>query len=53
MNEIIHEEVKKVNKQLAGYKQIKRFHIRRKEFEKTTTQKIKRYKAKQENSSEE
>jgi long-chain acyl-CoA synthetase len=39
----IAEEVEKTNKQLAAYKQIKRFYIREKEFEKTTTQKIKRY----------
>ncbi len=39
----IDEEIKKTNKQLTGYKQIKRFYIRDQEFEKTTTQKIKRY----------
>ncbi|MCF8242072.1 MAG: AMP-binding protein [Melioribacteraceae bacterium] len=43
---IIDEEIKLVNKQLAGYKQIKKFYIRENEFEKTTTQKIKRYLAK-------
>ncbi len=43
MNKLIAEEVKKANKNLAGYKQIKKFHIRDSEFEKTTTQKIKRY----------
>jgi len=36
-------EIEKVNKQLASYKQIKKFVIRETEFEKTTTQKIKRY----------
>lgn len=36
-------EVKAVNKQLAGYKQIKKYYIRENEFEKTTTQKIKRH----------
>jgi long-chain acyl-CoA synthetase len=36
-------EIDKTNKQLTGYKQIKKFHIRENEFEKTTTQKIKRY----------
>lgn len=41
----IAEEVEKTNKQLASYKQIKKFYIREKEFEKTTTQKIKRYAA--------
>lgn len=40
---VISEEVKKINKQLSGYKQIKKFYIQEKEFEKTTTQKIKRY----------
>ncbi len=39
----IASEIEKVNKQLASYKQIKNFDIRENEFEKTTTQKIKRY----------
>ena len=39
----IASEIEKVNKQLASYKQIKKFDIRENEFEKTTTQKIKRY----------
>uniref|UniRef100_A0A832G873 Long-chain fatty acid--CoA ligase n=1 Tax=Ignavibacterium album TaxID=591197 RepID=A0A832G873_9BACT len=43
VNNIISEEIKKVNKELANYKQIKKFYIRETEFEKTTTQKIKRY----------
>ena len=43
MNKVIAEEIDKTNKQLAGYKQIKKFRIRENEFEKTTTQKIKRY----------
>jgi long-chain acyl-CoA synthetase len=43
INEVITEEVEKTNKQLSGYKQIKKFYIRETEFEKTTTQKIKRY----------
>lgn len=41
--ETISKEIETANKQLASYKRIKRFHIRDKEFEKTTTQKIKRY----------
>jgi long-chain acyl-CoA synthetase len=41
--DIISEAVKETNKQLPNYKQIKKFFIREKEFEKTTTQKIKRY----------
>lgn len=39
----IAEEIDKVNKQLSSFKQIKKFIIRDNEFEKTTTQKIKRY----------
>jgi long-chain acyl-CoA synthetase len=46
-NELVHKiisgEVKSTNKELASYKQIKKFYVRDKEFEKTTTQKIKRY----------
>jgi long-chain acyl-CoA synthetase len=40
---LISDAVKEANKQLPNYKQIKKFYIREKEFEKTTTQKIKRY----------
>lgn len=47
VNSIISEEIKKVNKELANYKQIRKFYIRETEFEKTTTQKIKRYLVKQ------
>ncbi len=43
LNKTIGEEIDKVNKQLASFKQIKKFIIREQEFEKTTTQKIKRY----------
>ena len=43
INRIIQQEIEKTNKQLAAHKQIKKFYIREKEFEKTTTQKIKRY----------
>ena len=43
LNEIIADEVKKANSSLTSYKQIKKFYIRDQEFEKTTTQKIKRY----------
>ncbi len=39
----INEEIEKTNKELTSYKQIKKFYLREKEFEKTTTQKIKRY----------
>ncbi len=43
MEKIIGEEIEKANKELSSYKQIRKFYIRDKEFEKTTTQKIKRY----------
>jgi long-chain acyl-CoA synthetase len=43
INEVINEEVRKANTELSAYKQIKKFTIREQEFEKTTTQKIKRY----------
>ncbi|MFN3693799.1 MAG: AMP-dependent synthetase/ligase, partial [Ignavibacterium sp.] len=36
VNNIISEEIKKVNKELANYKQIRKFYIRDTEFEKTT-----------------
>lgn len=35
--------IKESNKELSSYKQIKKYYIREHEFEKTTTQKIKRY----------
>jgi len=41
----ISEVIKETNEQLASFKQIKNFYIRQQEFEKTTTQKIKRYAA--------
>lgn len=43
IHKILDQEVKKANKQLANYKQIKKFIIKQEEFAKTTTQKIKRY----------
>ncbi|NWF89994.1 MAG: AMP-binding protein [Ignavibacteriaceae bacterium] len=43
IHEIISKEIALVNKDLPVYKQIRKFYIREKEFEKTTTQKIKRY----------
>lgn len=39
----ISAEINKVNKNLTSYKRIIKFNIRETEFEKTTTQKIKRY----------
>ena len=43
VNEIISEAVKETNKELPVFKQIRKFIIRDSEFEKTTTQKIKRF----------
>ena len=43
INDIIAGEVKRANAELTSFKQIKKFTIRELEFEKTTTQKIKRY----------
>ena len=43
VHNIIWEEIKKVNKKLTSYKAIKHLEIKKDEFEKTTTMKIKRY----------
>lgn len=43
LHKLILAEVKKVNKKLSSYKRIQHFDIRKEEFEKTTTKKIKRY----------
>ncbi len=43
IEETIGEAVKAANRELAGYKRIKKFTLREEEFEKTTTRKIKRY----------
>ena len=43
IKKVISDVVSNVNKKLPNYKHIKSFIIRDKEFEKTTTQKIKRY----------
>lgn len=43
INELIKTAVDETNKDLTGYKRIMGFEIRETEFEKTTTQKIKRY----------
>jgi long-chain acyl-CoA synthetase len=47
VNEIISEAVKETNKELPTFKQIRKFYVRDSEFEKTTTQKIKRFLVKQ------
>ena len=44
IKDIIWSEIKKVNEGLVQYKRIKNLELRDKEFEKTTTMKIKRYK---------
>jgi len=43
VHDTISNEIDRINKKLASYKRIVRFYIREHEFEKTTTQKIKRY----------
>jgi long-chain acyl-CoA synthetase len=42
--DIIWEKIKEVNKKLTGYKAVKSLEIKKDEFEKTSTMKIKRYK---------
>lgn len=43
IHDIIWEKIKEVNKKLTSYKAIKKLEIKKDEFEKTTTMKIKRY----------
>jgi long-chain acyl-CoA synthetase len=43
VRDVIGKEIAKVNKEVPPYKSIVRFHIRDREFEKTTTQKVKRF----------
>lgn len=43
VSEIIDKAIKQTNKELPVYKQVRKFYVRDTEFEKTTTQKIKRY----------
>lgn len=43
IQEIIGKEVKRIARDMANYKRIKKFTLRFEEFEKTTTKKIKRY----------
>lgn len=43
MHELIWEEIKKVNRTLVPYKAIKKLEIKKDQFEKTTTLKIKRF----------
>lgn len=44
IKDLIWQDIKKINETLVVYKRIKNLEIRDKEFEKTTTMKIKRYK---------
>ncbi|MEO8168161.1 MAG: AMP-binding protein [bacterium] len=50
IEKILNEEIRKLNTQLLGHQQIKKIKVRDKEFDKTTTQKIKRYLVQQEDS---
>lgn len=50
IEEILKKEVRELNKELPIYKQVRVVRIQEQEFEKTTTQKIKRYLIKQEDS---
>jgi long-chain acyl-CoA synthetase len=43
MKKVVADEIAKVNKEVPGFKQIRKFYIRDREFEKTTTQKVKRF----------
>ncbi|MDY6826241.1 MAG: AMP-binding protein [Bacillota bacterium] len=43
LHDLIQQEVKKINSQLVSYKGIRKIIIRKEEFAKTTTRKIKRY----------
>ncbi len=43
INRIIRDEVKRISQKLADYKRPRRIRVRMEEFEKTSTQKIKRY----------
>jgi long-chain acyl-CoA synthetase len=43
MRDVIGKEIEQVNRHVAAFKNIRRYHIRDKEFEKTTTQKVKRF----------
>ena len=47
--DLIWEKVKEVNKKLTSYKAVKELEIKKGEFEKTSTMKIKRYKELQDN----
>lgn len=44
IHDIIWEKIKEINKQLTSYKSVKELEIKKEDFEKTSTMKIKRYK---------
>lgn len=46
LRKILKKEIDRINEQMPLYKRVKRFEIRKEEFEKTTTKKIKRHAAK-------
>lgn len=43
IHDTIDQEIRKINREFPTYKQIKKFVVREEEFQKTTTQKIKRF----------
>lgn len=45
IHEVVQGEVQRINRELTSFKQVKKFYIHEQEFQKTTTQKIKRYAA--------
>jgi long-chain acyl-CoA synthetase len=49
MKSVIGEEIAVVNREVAAFKQIRKFYIRDREFEKTTTQKVERFLAQKKN----
>ncbi len=49
MKSVIGDEIAVLNKTVAAFKQIRKFYIRDREFEKTTTQKVKRFLAQKKN----
>lgn len=50
IDRIVNEEIRNLNKQFPVYKQIRTIRVQEREFEKTTTQKIRRYLINQEDS---
>lgn len=48
LRDVLKKAIDEINENMIPYKRVKRFKVRREEFEKTTTRKIKRYKQTQE-----